>query len=334
MKLIEDVQEKRSAQETFARQLTLAWGNRARRRVVWRPDRLDIDIVHNDEYWFAGVSISPPNRSPRYWNSLGVYHGAGSLQIAVEINVPQSSNEQTFSGFFGRDASTDAIYLLHDGAVGGGRTGVGKFAFLAWSRERLVSVSDSQDRVRLGILVTPIEHPSIGSLVAAFARKVVDFKQAVKNGQILGDRAFANQQRRYADYFREFSGKKKWTPRSKEIEYFSRHGDIVDALSRWRANDARPGERLVKNLLIDLGVEVSNRLAEVYEVKPTTERYALYTGIGQVLVHGSAASRLTRRFLVLPKAGTIPNDVRRALSSLKIGVLRFEIVGDLIRILK
>jgi hypothetical protein len=134
---------------------------------VWRPDSQQLDISHNRVFWFA---TGAPDRNkkiapePRYWNAIGKYQANGGLQIAVEINIPTESNSQRFSGFFARDEQTDIVYLLHDSGVGGGRPGIGRESFLAWSGEKPVPVQDSKSGVRHGILITPIQSKDISAI--------------------------------------------------------------------------------------------------------------------------------------------------------------------------
>ena len=53
------------------------------------------------------------------------------------------------------------MYLLYDGDVGGGGTGIGRASFLAWSGAKLVPVEDSKGEVRHGNLITPIQGKDI-----------------------------------------------------------------------------------------------------------------------------------------------------------------------------
>lgn len=332
LRLLESKREKIAAQAELIQYLHAVWKERERRLVVWRPDSREMDIVHNNEYWFVSVSPNRDQNTARYWNSIGSYHENGNLQIAVEINIPIASNERMVSGFFAKDDTTGIIYLMHDGGVGGGRKGVGKTAFLAWSGEKPIPASDSQGEVRLGIVVTPIKPRVIDSHIARFAQKVLDFKQAVKNGEITDDVITTESQCSYDDYYREFSGKKKGE-RSKEFEYISRHGDIVDALYQWRSRRSGRGERIIKNAYMDLGIAVSNKLTEIYEVKTNTDRQTLYTAIGQILVHDAVGTDSIQRYIVIPCNGSMPHDVERALKRFQIKVLHFELTDIAVRIL-
>jgi hypothetical protein len=173
--------------------------------------------------------------------------------------------------------------LCIDGGVGGGRKGVGQKAFLAWSDSKLVPVADADGDVRLGIIVAPIDAKDTASDIARFVERTIEFKAAVKRGETNTPQARAAQ-RRFGDYFDEFSGKKR-RRRVKEIEYISRHGDIVRALRKWRQRTLEADEKLVKDAYVDLGMQSRDALRELYEVKSNCERQALYTAIGQIVVH-------------------------------------------------
>lgn len=328
--LIESRAAKVEAHRNLEARLEKAWRNRETRVVVWRPDSKEITIHHNGAYWFGSL---PPNQSegtPRYWDPFGVYRRTGNLQIAVEINVPTSSNDKRVSGFYAKDAATGAIYLMHDGGVGGGRKGVSRAAFLAWSNVRLVPVIDSQGASRVGIIVAPVDSQTTAEDITRFVQMALEFKQAVQEGETDSAQS-RREQRTYESYYDEFAGKKR-RRRMEEVEYISRHGDIVRALRNWRDHDTRSNEKVVKSAYIDLGIQTGGALTEIYEVKTNCDRQTLYSAIGQIQVHDDSHRGKCRRFLVLPIGDTIPNDVSRALTRADISLLRFEIRGRKVRI--
>ena len=193
----------------------------------------------------------------------------------------------TYVSRFARPWQTDER-LGYDGGVGGGQKGVGQTAFLAWSDSKLVPVADSEGDVRLGVIVAPIDAKETASDIARFLQRTIEFKAAVRRGETNTAQARA-EQRRFRDYFEEFSGKKR-RRRIKEIEYISRHGDIVRALRKWRQRTLGASEKFVKDAYIDLGVRSGDALRELYEVKSSCERQTLYTAIGQIVVHDDSSS--------------------------------------------
>lgn len=330
--LIESSRRKHEAMANLRGRLEEAWDNRERRVVVWRPDSRTLTIHHNGKYWFASLAPNQDDVTPRFWNPFGEYRAAGNFQIAVELNVPTTSNSRRVSGFFATDATTGSAYLMHDGGVGGGRKGVGQTAFLAWSDSKLVPVVDQKGDIRLGIVVAPVDAESTSSDIARFVQKTIDFKEAVLNGETETEQARAAQ-RRYGEYFDEYAGKKR-RRRIKEIEYISRHGDIVRALRDWRAIKLRAGEQIFKDAYVDLGVHSRGVLREIYEVKTSCERQALYSAIGQIVVHDNSLDGHCGRFLVLPNDDTIPEDVENALTRARISLIRFVLQGDDVQLLE
>jgi hypothetical protein len=147
----------------------------------------------------------------------------------------------------------------------------------------------------------------------------------VKRGEMNTPQARAAQ-RRFGNYFEEFSGKKR-RRRIKEIEYISRHGEIVSALQKWRQTTLKASEKFVKDAYIDLGVQSRDALCELYEVKPSCERQALYTAIGQIIVHDDSPNGNRKRFLVLPHDEAVPGDVTQALTPSGFSLIRFELQG-------
>lgn len=328
--LVGSQREKIAAEKELQEYLKQVWREHETRTVAWRPDSRTMRIYHNGKFWFASGSPAPNDRIPRYWVPFGEYRENGNLQITVEINISVSSNDRRISGFFARDTQTGIVYLMHDGGVGGGRMGVGRLAFLSWATPKLVPVVDTEGNERQGIVVAPLMAKTIGDDIARFVQTALDFKQAAKRGETISVEA-SEAQRTYNDYYDEFSGTKR-RQRVREIEYISRHGDIVRSLSDWRQRTIRPNEKITKNAYIDLGVRVHGDLTEIYEVKTNCERQTLYSAIGQLLVH-EAPTGASRRFVVLPAGDSIPSDVNHAFNRADISLIRFKLAGEHVRIL-
>jgi hypothetical protein len=331
LRLVEGKIEKIAAVKKLQSLLRAEWRKRENRLVVWRPYSAELDISHNGSCWFYSGAPDRTQKTKRYWNSFGIYAPKGGLPITVEINIPTNSNPLNVSGFFAVDADTGTTYLMHDGGVGGGRAGISRSNFLAWSSERLVPVRDITGATRPGIIVTPLTKGKVGLHTARFVRKVGAFKEAIKVDSGRGCGAQLKESKKlFERYLREFSGKKGGR-RGSEFEYISRHGDIVDALRGWRTRNTTSNERVVNNPLMDLVVVTqSGRLKELYEVKTSSDRQTLYTAIGQITVH--ASDHDVRRFVVIPNAEFLPRDISRALHKQHIKVLRFSMSGNSVRI--
>jgi hypothetical protein len=322
--LLESKDEISKAQRKLEATLAQAFPHRATKNIGYPAGTTYDAKVYTDEilwYWSADFR-QPDVANPRRLNWFGKFTAERDLQITVEINTSYVGRNDQVAGFFARDTNTGTVYLMHSGRVGGGTKGVGKAAFLAWSDQRLVEAVDSQGDKRDGIIVMPVEGSGASQSAARYIAQIARFKVAVRAGE-LGTAEFQKKQKDFEDFYAESRGRRRGK-RSSKVDYLSRHGEVVDALYEWRLRAGLSrGQRLVKNVLIDLGCASGQPLEEVYEVKTSATRPDLYTGIGQLLVHG--ANESCQRTLVLPHDETIPADVQRALSRLNIALLRFEL---------
>ncbi|MGZ3732447.1 MAG: hypothetical protein ACXU9U_01730 [Parachlamydiaceae bacterium] len=281
------------------------------------------EVVTDGNYWYwssdhKGKDV--PN--PRRLNWFGLFRGDTDLQISVEINTAYEGRNDQLAGFFARDNDTGSIYLLHSGRVGGGTKGIGKTTFLAWSNQRPINVVDSSGGIREGLLVMPIEGVAASRPAVRYIETIASFKQAVRADD-LASPEFQHKKKELDDFFAESRGRRKGQ-RSGEIDYLSRHGEVVDALYIWRSSSELPKSgRLVKNLLIDMGVAVDSELVEVFEVKTSSVRSDVYTAIGQLMVHGT--SDQCRRIIVLPQKEPLASDLKDALQRLNIELLKFKL---------
>jgi len=291
----------------------------------------DARVRTNGEFWHRTADFKESSEpSPRRLNWFGVYREPLDLEITVEVNIAYSGNNGRVAGFFAKNSETGTVYLMHSGRVGGGRPGVGKDAFLSWSGLPLQEAVDAQGNKRLGIVVMPVTGRSAAIPAMRYLKKIAEFKLAVREG-LTDTPAFRARLDAFRAYYLEGRGRRRGT-RSSEIDYLSRHGDVVDALHTWRVAKGLPeGASLVKSVLIDLGVAVGPRLSEVYEAKTSADRGSLYAAIGQVMVHGPQDN--CRRVLVLPEEIPIPDDVSAALARLRIRVLRFTLNDEAAKIL-
>lgn len=276
-----------------------------------------------DQWFWSGKTSKQDQSARRSLNWFGFYSDNTGVDITVEINTVPDGRNDRIGGFFARHPETGAIYLFHSARVGGGRRGVGKEAFLAWSGHQPQHVSTADGGSREGVLVGPVTGKSASRSILRYVRSVAEFKRAVREGAI-DEPAFQHKLQGFREYYAEFHGRVTGQ-RTSTIDYISRHGEVVDALKVWREERGLVhGSRLVKNVLVDLGVERgnTNQLEEVYEVKTSIDRSCVYEGIGQLMVHGRGDCR---RVLVLPEAGELFTGLCAALDALGIELLRYRL---------
>lgn len=324
--VIESKSEIAQAQRTLEAAFAKAFPRRQVRNIGYPAGtRENARIWTDSTYWYwSGDSKETAHRRRLNW--FGLLVRSGNLHITVEANSPYSGSDGQVSGFFAREIQTGRVYLMHTGRIGGGTPGVGKSKFLTWSVTRHgirpFLTHDERGNPRRAYIVTPVEGTDVPHAAIRYLDLVSQFKQDARAG-VTTTKAFEKQESELKDFYEESSGRRTGT-RSAQIDYISRHGDVVNALAEWRAEKgAENGIRIVKNALIDLGVEIDGTLAEVYEVKSSADRQSVYSAIGQLLVHGGGHP--CRMTLVIPRSDRLPKDISDALVREKINVMRFRL---------
>lgn len=323
--MIEDADEKRAAQNQLELSVASKLQNQGLRNIGFPSGNLDEVIFANStgELW-AAFGVINDAAVPRRWNSFGVFDTTRqSQEITVEINIPTTSNSARVAGFFARDPTSGDIYLMHDGGIGGGRLGVGKRAFLAWSRTSLEEVACKQDKVRSGIVVGNLSSDDLVARIWRFVLLIKGFKDAIRTGE-LDDPSLRKAIAEWEIFNSESSGRRQGTRRS-AIDYLSYHGDVVELLYRERQLSRVDDEQILNNQLIDLFVRKGKIMTEIYEVKTSLARQSIYTAIGQLLSHSVDAAPSVKRTLVVPE-GALPSDLERCLDFLSIELRRFNIL--------
>ncbi|RYY90110.1 MAG: hypothetical protein EOO15_03900 [Chitinophagaceae bacterium] len=315
--IIEGRAEIRKAQKELEATISRALPMTAIRDIGWKGDRWAQARVSTDgTYWFWSSDHKDDVSNPRRLNWFGKIENGSGVAIAVEVNTPYAGRNDSVAGFFARNTTNGRTYLFHSGRVGGGAVGVKKDSLVAWSDLALEPVYASDGSHKEGILVMPVSGPGAIRPAIAYVQTIIDFKAAVRNGETQTAEAKRKEQQR-RDYFDEFFGRKRGKVAAREIDYVSRHGEVVKALSEWRKQKGLvSGQRIVKSLLLDLGVSKGSRLAEVYEVKTSAVRGDVYTGIGQLTVHAQDLD--CSRTLVIPADEPLAQDLAEALKRNKI----------------
>lgn len=213
---------------------------------------------------------------------------------------------------------------MHSGLLRGGKRGVTRAGFLAFLKPELVSVLDEANETR-GIVIGQLGKEDLSDRIGAFVQKAASYKIAVGNGDT-GDRGYQVLENEWRDYLSEFSGRKTGRV-DVNLDYVSYHGDVVDALKLWVESDLDTGFVVTNSRTIDLLVHEGKNLLSVYEVKTSTARQALYTAIGQLIVHSATASE-SKRYLVLPQDEAIPDDIAKALKAWGVTIYKFFIDRD------
>ena len=279
--------------------------------------------VYEESYWFWSGDYRGKG-TPRRQNWFGLMR-PGVLGITVETNVPCEGQSKYLAGYFARDSVSKSIYLMHSGKIGGGAKGVGKNAFLTSTSPQLIKVIDATGGIRLGVIVMPIEGNAASRSAISYIDTIALFRQEVRNKKLdYSGPIFERNKQKLKDFYAEARGRRKGK-RPGEIDYISRHGDVVEALRKWREKKGmKETLRLVKDVYIDMGVaNERNRLLEIYEVKTKATTQDVYCAIGQLLVHENPKE--CEKVLVLPITEKISPNLKETLERLNIDLLWFKL---------
>ena len=214
---------------------------------------------------------------------------------------------------------------MHSGNIGGGAKGVGKNSFLASCSPQLTKVIDTAGGIRFGVIVMPIEGYAASRSAISYIDTIAHFRQEVRNRKFKNSEpVFEQNKQKLKDFYAEARGRRKGK-RPGEIDYISRHGDVVEALKKWRENKGmKEKSRLVKDVHIDMGVaNERNSLLEIYEVKTKATTQDVYCAIGQLLVHENP--KKCEKVLVLPITEKISPNIKETLKRLNIDLLWFKL---------
>ena len=279
--------------------------------------------------WFSSMFLEE-QATPRYWNAFGLFDPARPAQaISVELNIAPDKNTNRVGGSFASDPETGRVYLLHSGRIGGGKVGIGKSAFLRWSKLVAVPVKSPDGSERLGIILGEPGQKSIIARVEAYVKLVSEFKEGVTKGT-LDLTEFRNEIEdldssvaELNKFNSEFFGTRKGYNKN-VLDYVCHHGEIVNALHDWRSKKSADHETVFNSFLIDLGVKNKNKLTEIYEIKTGAGRQAIYTAVGQLMLHSEGQANV-RKTMVLPAEESLPKNVESVLSKVGINIIRFSL---------
>ena len=117
----------------------------------------------------------------RFWICWGVQHPSVSCVITVETNPPVEGFDRRCSGAFLKDDKGE-IYLGHSGRVGGGRKGIGKKAFRAYTQHRdWAAVQWPDGKLSDYLLLSRIGAEDLTPRIASFVHEVARFKDWAVN---------------------------------------------------------------------------------------------------------------------------------------------------------
>lgn len=261
---------------------------------------------------------SPASLPDKLINFLLVGDPAAStwMQIDVQMNFPAGTYNRRMAGAFVIDESGDVL-VAHRGKLTKGKAGLPKTKVFREFASRTVDADDLGQTSKV-IVISALDDPKLADRLWDFAveaREVATRIAAEANnndadegkptsrrgGGLSGDGKPISPSKdpmlSLRDYFDEYAGEgnsKGHGEGKRTVE----HGDIVRALElQLRSNGSSQ-----KAQAIDLAIVAAQ--VDLFEVKTSARTTDVYTGVGQLLIHGECIQELlalpVRRHLVLP----------------------------------
>lgn len=339
--VVTDVAEISRLNKRLAKQLRATFQHKENREITYpaghHPGRVYFEAP-------TGTSIRAwsPHTSPDKLLNFVLSADPGTtkwIEISVQLNFPAGTYNRRMAGVFVRDASGD-IFVAHRGKLTKGHSGLPKDMVFREFAAYAVEAADNGRTSRV-ILIAGLDDPELADRLWEFAEEAREVATRLGeelhgdgHGQSIGgapsgtiavggpggsDGGASSQQPatpderllKLRDYFDEYSGEghtKGHGGGKRTVE----HGVVVRALEL----ALRSKGSSQKAQAIDLAI-VTNSKVDLFEVKTSARTTDVYTGVGQLVIHGECVKELlgleVKRYLVLP--GEPKTSHKKAISS-------------------
>jgi len=235
----------------------------------------------------------------RYWNAFGTGKplAGKNNSITCEINFPYEGINRRIAGAFAKE--DDQIILLHRGKIGGGRKGIGKGLFWDNFRGDPFKIQDGDTENALA-LVANLDSKHFVQQVGTFVHQIKRIKDLIENAPELADDETEEIENPPFDFeFKEEGYGKRTYSRKDEVEAFSNHGIIINALAKELTNR---GLLVGKDYKRDLFTVKNNQIDRIFEAKTDLLNTSIYSAVGQILIYSAEKDLIdNQKILVLPE---------------------------------
>jgi len=328
--VVTDVAEISRLNEQLAKQLRATLRYKERREITY-PAGHHTGTVYFEARTGTSVRAWSQHTAPDKLLNLVLSADPGStkwIEIAVQLNFPAGTYNRRMAGAFVKDGRGD-IFVAHRGKLTKGNAGLPKDKVFREFAASAVEATDNGKTTRV-ILIAGLKDPELVDRLWEFAEEAREVATRLGEelhgdgqsqttggtpsgetmigegpGGAIGTEAAGQQPASPAErllrlrgYFDEYSGeghRKGHGGGKHTVE----HGAVVRALELW----LRGKGSAQKAQAIDLAIVGISKVA-LFEVKTSTRTTDIYTGVGQLVVHGECIEELlglaVKRYLVLP----------------------------------
>ena len=313
--VVTDIAEIARLNNQLARRLSTSFKVRRTREITYPAGH------HTGTLYFesaAGTAVrawSPDSGPDKLTNFLLAGDPAAStwMQIDVQMNFPAGTYNRRMAGAFVTDENGDVL-VAHRGKLTKGKAGLPKAKVFREFASRVVE-ADDQGLISEVILIAALDDVELADRLWEFAVEAREVAKRIASEEDDSDADDDTPKGRgggggkpsstpkdpvlkLRDYFDEYAGEgnsKGHGGGKRTVE----HGHVVRALELQFAANGRSQ----KAQAIDLAIVAAQ--VDLFEVKTSARTTDVYTGVGQLLIHGECIRELlelpVRRHLVLPE---------------------------------
>jgi hypothetical protein len=312
--VVTDVSEVAQLNKQLARRLRKTFRFQEAREITYPAGHQSATVYFESSSGTAVRAWSPRSEPDKLLNFV-ISGDPGStkwIEITVQLNFPAGRYNRRLAGAFVRDANGE-VFIAHRGKLTKGKAGLPKAQVFREFAPWTVEVEDA-GKTSTVILISELDDPALADRLWDFAEEAREV--ATRLGQQLhgggssketpggtGVRgrpptSSAERLLKLRAYFDEHAGEgahKGHAGGQRTVE----HGAVVKALeAALRSKGASQ-----KAQAIDLAI-VAAADVDLFEVKTSARTTDVYTGVGQLLIHGECIAELlglpVKRHLVLP----------------------------------
>lgn len=337
-RVVTDINEISALNEKLGNRLSRAFKHCETREITYPSGHFTARVYFERGSGTEVRAWSPDKANGKLLNFLlvGEPNSQEWMEIEVQMNFPSDQYNRMMAGAFVLDQD-DKIFLAHRGKLTKGKAGLPKEKVFREFASQVITASDDTLTSQL-ILIGALSDKSLPRRLWDFANEARDVATKIRNelrphtdtsnldtgvsppGTGNGKTKLQERMAELRGYFDEYAGEgayKGYDGGTRTVE----HGDIVRALEQ----DMRSRGPTQKSQAIDLAVVADSKVL-LFEVKTSSRTTDVYTGVGQLLIHGGTLSDLLKmsveRVLVLPEKPKEPHERQIRLSGLKLVTFR------------
>lgn len=262
---------------------------------------------YNIWWYFSG-------KEDQYWNPFGKDEPKPHKAVTgrCQINMNKEGLNRSIGGAFAKD-DNGRLYLMHNGTIGGGKTGISKNPFLDWYPAPLLDIDFEGEKAKY-FIVAEFGSPNFFEQISFFVHQVYDFKESRGRAS---QNVKVNSKRNKILQNGESDLRNPYSLPERTVIPSADHARITNSLLENLTNNGYDAKRtrLIDACIIDRQDDISH----IFEVKSLLTTQSLYTAIGQLMMYGLRHE--AKYYLVVEN--TISPKLIADVSELEIAVIMF-----------